>query len=509
MMPVFSTCLRIVGGALLVRVVLAQQCYYPNGAKAEEKPCSSAAGSACCPDKWQCLDNGLCYYPPDKLHGRYSCTDKDWKSPGCASNMCTYGLTVAGGESITQCSNHNNQWCCNGDATNVHCCDEKPVPRPFFKLQDGKPYATIGGSIPSSGPTLASITGLATSGGSSSPSSTSISSFPPSSSVSSASSSSSAPPSSSSTTMTSLSTRTSTGSSGPTTITESRTITADINTATNTPAPIEGDKKSKVPLIVGCAVGIPLAIAFIGIMLWLLRKRSQQKKSPYSDTSDPYANGALTPEFAGGATFSGGNKLHKATNGATTSEKLASPAGVPELESQSVGPERPVSMVPGSAELDSGGKFAPGTVPHAPHLVGVGGGNGLGHHGQGGGVEEPSPTMSASWGSAPPGYSPGMNQSHWAPGHAQQSSTGSFDGSGAGAGGYLPYRPPAGHEAYAHHGTAGGLANVPEVAELSAVESPPTIVDARNGHPLPPPAAEPGTVQPPPPETGAGTSRPT
>jgi hypothetical protein len=64
---------------------------YPNGAEAPgEKPCAGD-GSACCPDKWACLDNGLCYYEPSNLYGRYSCADKDWKSEGCPSNLCTYG----------------------------------------------------------------------------------------------------------------------------------------------------------------------------------------------------------------------------------------------------------------------------------------------------------------------------------------------------------------------------------------------------------------------------------
>jgi hypothetical protein len=70
---------------------------YPNGKEApkSEKPCSSGPGSACCPDKWQCLDNGLCYYPGEDLHGRYSCSDKSWKSPGCPSNLCTYSMWCA------------------------------------------------------------------------------------------------------------------------------------------------------------------------------------------------------------------------------------------------------------------------------------------------------------------------------------------------------------------------------------------------------------------------------
>ncbi|KAF2017575.1 hypothetical protein BU24DRAFT_332794, partial [Aaosphaeria arxii CBS 175.79] len=84
---------------------------YPNGKEADaaEKPCSKEEGSACCPDKWQCLDNGMCYYPADKIYGRYSCTDKDWNSDGCPSNLCTYDKKAFGAESLTQCSNHDNQ----------------------------------------------------------------------------------------------------------------------------------------------------------------------------------------------------------------------------------------------------------------------------------------------------------------------------------------------------------------------------------------------------------------
>jgi hypothetical protein len=70
---------------------------YPNGSAAPgtEKPCSNdKGGSSCCPDTWECLDNGLCHNPNGNLYGRYSCTDKDWKAPGCASNMCTYGMAL-------------------------------------------------------------------------------------------------------------------------------------------------------------------------------------------------------------------------------------------------------------------------------------------------------------------------------------------------------------------------------------------------------------------------------
>ncbi|KAF1955392.1 hypothetical protein CC80DRAFT_93702 [Byssothecium circinans] len=512
MTGVLYACLCFAGAALfLSQFALAQQCYYPNGSKAPEKPCSSAPGSACCPDKWECLDNGLCYYPHDKLRGRYSCTDKDWKSPGCAANLCTYDNTVGGGEDIQQCSNHGNQWCCNGDNVHVKCCDESPSPRPFFKLQDGKAYATIGGSIPSSAPTLSTITGIALGTGSPSPSSSTSGSR---------STSSTPPPSNtpSSTVLTTASTITSNGPSGPTTIISAQTVTTAITPPTSSagaggaPPLTPGPQPTKTALIVGCAVGVPLALAFIGIMIWLLHKRTQQKKHSYdgAETPDPYATGTLTPDFAGGAAFTGGNKLHKATGGATTSEKLASP-GISELESQgtSIGPGRPVSSVPGSAELESG------SVAHAPHLVGVGGGNGNANAGSNraslapssAGVAEASPAMSASWGSAPQqGYSP---LGYGVPGQRMSwEYAGAGPGPGAGGGGgpvsaYMPYRPPAGHEAYAHHGVAagggGGLSNVPEMAELSAADSPPVVVEAGFGRASPPAAAaELGTVYTPP-----------
>lgn len=132
-----------------------------------------------------------------------------------------------------------------------------------------------------------------------------------------------------------------------------------------------------------------------------------------------------------------------------------------------------MSTVAGKAELESGGRYAPGTAPQAPHLVGVGGGNGYGH------------TPQSSWGSAPPRYSPGMNQNTWAPGHAQTGSVGSVqDGVPPGAGGlasqteggrYVPYRPP---QATAQQ---GGLQNVPEMAELSAVRTPPAVAELGPG----------------------------
>ncbi|KAF2677021.1 hypothetical protein K458DRAFT_396284 [Lentithecium fluviatile CBS 122367] len=449
----------------LVQVALAQDqtCYYPNGAKAPEKPCSSAEGSACCPDKWECLDNGSCYYPPDKLHGRYSCTDKSWEAEGCPSNLCTYDMTAAGGESLAQCSDHNNQWCCNGDANIVDCCKGKPNPRPFFDLADGQQYAIIGSSVASSVPNLATITGLAAGSGGSSPSSTKDSSSSTDSATKEETlSSTTATP----TPVTSVSTSVSSGSGGVSTIVSTFVSTVTPNSAASTSsnsAPAAGtqEKKSKVPIIVGCAVGIPVALAFVGILFWLFRKRAHQKKNPpYSETSDPYTNGNDSPEFAGGAKF-------KHANGHDSTYKHAGDPGVPELPSQSVGPDRPVSNIPGKAELGGGPGFAPGTTPVAPHLLGVGGGTGN------------TPQTNSSWNSAPPGYSPGQNQNTWGVGNQQNPPVTSMPDAQT----YVPYRPPQGHPAA-----------VPEMAELP-VNTPPAVMEMGHGR-TPPALAEMGTASP-------------
>lgn len=75
--------------------------------------------------------------------------------------------------------------------------------------------------------------------------------------------------------------------------------------------------------------------------------------------------------------------------------------GTSEIDGAPIGPGRPVSNLPGRAELDSGSGFQPGHgTAYAPDTVGIGGGNGDGR---------------STWASAPPGYSPGMNQASFAP----------------------------------------------------------------------------------------------
>lgn len=309
------------------------------------------------------------------------------------------GGTAYGGESITQCSGHNNDWCCNADAVHVNCCQESPEPRPFFRLQDGMAYATIGRNQASSQPTLATNTGLASGSGSGGGSSASKTDAP----VSSAPTSSARP-------VTSESTSVSSGPGGVSTVINTLIITPSVNPTANTnsnSAAASNDggsgSKSNIGVIVGCAVGIPLALALGAIIFWILRKRRNQKAGLYKNSPEMDGESAHSPGFAGGAAA----KLSKP-------EKYRhSRPGTTEIDGAPAGPGRPISHIPGHAELDSGAGFQPGHgAAFAPDTVGLGGGNGDGR---------------STWGSAPPGYSPGMNQT----GFHHQPNVSELDGTSA------------------------------------------------------------------------------
>ena len=69
---------------------LAQKCYAPNGDACN--PTSSNQVSACCAPPDTCLSNGLCL-GADMTPSRGSCTDRTWKSTGCAQ-WCSDGKTT-------------------------------------------------------------------------------------------------------------------------------------------------------------------------------------------------------------------------------------------------------------------------------------------------------------------------------------------------------------------------------------------------------------------------------
>jgi hypothetical protein len=290
-----------------------------------------------------------------------------------------------GGESILQCKNHNNEWCCNANAQDVHCCEGFPVARPFFQLQDGRAYATVGSSLASTAPIVSSITMLISgSGGGSAPSrAPSPSSAAQSSDKAATTSRASATPSP----VISVSRSVSSGSAGLTTIESTFTSTPSatvLGVPPNDDPASSGGSKSNLGVIIGCAVGIPMALALVGILFWLLRKRRNQKVKPYPESPELEGSPGKAG-FAGGAGAKFGKDVYRHSRPGTT-----------EIDGAPIGAVPPVSNIPGHAELATGAGFQPGNGPaFAPDAVGLGGGSGNGR---------------ATWGSAPPGYSPGMNQ---------------------------------------------------------------------------------------------------
>jgi len=130
-----------------------------------------------------------------------------------------------------------------------------------------------------------------------------------------------------------------------------------------------------------------------------------------------------TPGFAGGASAKLGKDVYRHSR-----------PGTAEIDGAPIGATRPVSNVPGHAELASGAGFQPGQgTAYAPDTVGLGGGNGDGR---------------AVWGNAPPSYSPGMNQTSFAhPPHAMELADTSVtpvinEKEGAQQQQYQAYRPP-------------------------------------------------------------------
>jgi hypothetical protein len=358
-------------------------------------------------------------------------------------------MSAPGGESITQCSDHDDQWCCNADAQHVNCCKESPSPRPFFALQDGNAYATIGQNQASTAPNLATITGLATSGGGSgggnSASQTSAqqsSDSPSTDGPNSGSATATADDfSTTATPFSSVVESLSTGTAGVVTIENTILVTptptagsSNANGGDSGNGDSNGGSNSNLGLIIGCAVGIPLALAMIGIIFWLLRKRRQQKANPYKDPSEVEGDSPLVGGAAG--------KLSK-----KETYRNSRPATA-EIDGNPIGAGRANRI----SELPSGNGFQPGQgAPYGPDAVGIGGGNG-----------DPNRT---TWDTIPPQYSPGQNQAAFAHPEANELADTSVNPVLNEKGQpYQAYRPPH------------------PVAELPSVTTPPEDVEKQMHH---------------------------
>lgn len=120
---------------VLASIAVAQSCYYPNGNAVTSEQvfaCSNSAGSHCCPQNWECLNNGLCFHPSEQTIGRYSCTDKTWKSSLCPKVCTTSNGSNGGNQAVLQCS--DGKYCCDGNRS-FDCCSDSNSE--FFQF-DGK-----------------------------------------------------------------------------------------------------------------------------------------------------------------------------------------------------------------------------------------------------------------------------------------------------------------------------------------------------------------------------------
>jgi len=158
----------------------------------------------------------------------------------------------------------------------------------------------------------------------------------------------------------------------------------------------------------------------------MLRKRRQQKTNPYGDKK----NSVDSAESPGSSAFAGGAAAGLGKKGVYRHSR----PGTTEIDGAPAGPGRPVSNIPGHAELDSGHGFQPGHNAYGPDTVGIGGGAGDGR---------------STWGSAPPGYSPGANQTafqHANPGASELDGTSvmpAINEKPEAPQQYQAYRPPA------------------------------------------------------------------
>ncbi|KAG6010168.1 hypothetical protein E4U21_007645 [Claviceps maximensis] len=121
----------------LIATSLAQDCYWPAGDQAPKLlACGTTAAdksnSACCYKGHYCLSNGLCFEPASMTMYRAGCTDRNFKSPSCAS-YC-YGTSPNLG--ISEGDSHSGVWTCGGSkyACDPSLCATKNFTIPAAKL---------------------------------------------------------------------------------------------------------------------------------------------------------------------------------------------------------------------------------------------------------------------------------------------------------------------------------------------------------------------------------------
>ena len=209
------------------------QCYWPNGKPSPDTPCKPAASaSACCGAGWDCLSNGLCSQAPRPYIVRGSCTDQTWSTSECPT-YCAFNHTSYG--ALGPCHKGSTVGD-GGDELASYCCDQDY----YCKCSTGENVVLLNpspGTVPSLALPSTSITSSMTSYSSTSTSVSSASTSVP--------------------------------------LASTSNPTAKTSLPSATVAPLSNNYTA-----IGVGLGVPLGLATLGVIAFLLWKiRNMEKKT--------------------------------------------------------------------------------------------------------------------------------------------------------------------------------------------------------------------------------------
>lgn len=299
------------------------------------------------------------------------------------ATVLTYARTdkkAFGNEAIQRCA--DGKYCCNRERLQGDCCEKEDISvLGYFELPDGQAFATIMGepsspTASSMGPIPSSVGQATGGGGDNNP--------PPSPSSTSPPEESTSPPPEDLTTVTFAST-TSDPTGGPVTVIQTQILTASPEISGGGGGD-EPTNSNRTPLIIGCAVGIPVVLALAGAFFFLLRRQRQRKsakgqpdfseKAPHhglSSDDDGLVPGAAAAGTSSTATPRRHGKTLSEIDGRPTN---AARANAQELDStpivESASSHSPSSKPPPSSAGGSEPSPNPSVTPTTPTAPGSG-----------------------------------------------------------------------------------------------------------------------------------------
>ncbi|KAK6531703.1 hypothetical protein TWF694_002879 [Orbilia ellipsospora] len=148
---------------VLLRIVLATDCFFPNGTQSEDSPCNASGASMCCGPGVACLGNGVClggtyingYWK--YTYARGSCTDETWEDSACIRE-CLDGELSGGWGPLIPCIDDTDEYYCyyqDRDNSGADCGSRDDV----FSLSGGNSVVTM---IGVAGPTTVTKTTTST-----------------------------------------------------------------------------------------------------------------------------------------------------------------------------------------------------------------------------------------------------------------------------------------------------------------------------------------------------------